>query len=210
MKLAETQEEILQRLKKRGPQTIKILANQLDMTTMGVRQHITDLAQRGLVAKTEETRQTRGRPVHYWQLTANGHARFPDTHAEVGVALIESVRSSQGESGLEQLISAAHAGQLVRYQRALEFAGPELEARLARLAELRSEDGFMAEIRLLPDGWLLIENHCPLIAMATACQSYCQAELTLLQSLLADQATIQRTDHLLSDNRRCAYKIQQF
>lgn len=209
MKLATTQEEILQRLKKRGPQTIKILANQLDITTMGVRQHITDLARHGLVAKTEETRQTRGRPVHYWQLTANGHSRFPDSHAEIGVALIESVRSSQGEAGLGQLVAAAHRGQLERYQQALGQMGPELEARLSRLAELRSEDGFMAEIRLLPDGWLLIENHCPLMAMASACHAYCQAELDLLQSLLADQATIERTDHLLDDNRRCAYKIQR-
>ena len=43
----KTQEILLQRLKTRGPQSVKILSKQLDITTMGVRQHLNELAARG-------------------------------------------------------------------------------------------------------------------------------------------------------------------
>lgn len=65
----------------------------------------------------------------------------------------------------------------------------------------------MAEIRLLPDGWLLIENHCPICAAAESCQQFCRTELALFQQLFAETATVSRVDHLLSGARRCAYKL---
>lgn len=209
MDLAATQQEILQRLKTRGPQSIKILANQLDITTMGVRQHITELAHYGLVAQTEETRQTRGRPVRYWQLTDQGHKHFPDGHAETNLQLIQSIRGSMGAETLDQLVAEGFNPQQQRYSAALELVGSTIEDKLARLAELRSEDGYMAEIRLLPDGWLLIENHCPIYSAASACNAYCHSELEMLQALLTDHASVERIDHALAGSRRCAFKIQR-
>ncbi|MCY4264187.1 MAG: HTH domain-containing protein [Gammaproteobacteria bacterium] len=209
MKLAKTQEKILRQLKTRGPQTIKILANQLDITTMGVRQHIDELTQKGLVIKTGAARQNRGRPVHYWQLTDEGHASFPDRHNQAAVTLIHCLKDELGEHQLETLVGAAHESLHQRYRYELDLCEPELGTKLLRLAQLRTDDGFMAEIRLLPDGWLLIQNHCPQLAMANACQAYCHAELQLFRSLLGEQVSIQRTDHLLNDGRRCAYKIRQ-
>ena len=209
MELAATQQEILQRLKTRGPQSIKILANQLDITTMGVRQHISELSERGLVAQTAETRQTRGRPVHYWQLTELGHQCFPNQHAEANLQLIHSIRESMGETALQELVSGGYHAQQQRYQRILADSGPELENILDTLANLRTADGYMAEIRLSPDGWLLIENHCPIYAAASACQTHCDAELSMLQQLLSEHADVQRTDHAVEGSRRCAFKIKR-
>ena len=62
MEYSKNQEKILQRLKTRGPQSVKIMSNQLDMTTMGVRQHLTELGKKGVVKQTQEEKQTRGRP----------------------------------------------------------------------------------------------------------------------------------------------------
>ena len=58
MQLAKSREQILLLLKTRGPQSVKILSNQLDMTTMGIRQHLADLEQKGLVSQTTEEKQT--------------------------------------------------------------------------------------------------------------------------------------------------------
>ena len=52
---------------------------------MGVRQHLTDLESKGLVAQTQEERQTRGRPVHLWKLSKSGHGRFPDSHSQTAI-----------------------------------------------------------------------------------------------------------------------------
>jgi predicted ArsR family transcriptional regulator len=66
----------------------------------------------------------------------------------------------------------------------------------------------MAELRLTPSGWLLIENHCPIFAAASSCSAFCVAELSLFKQLLEGYATVERSDYLLEGARRCAYRIQ--
>ncbi|MBL4571862.1 MAG: transcriptional regulator [Gammaproteobacteria bacterium] len=207
MELPKSQDRIMHRLKTRGPQSVKILSKQLVMTTMGVRQHLADLEIKGLVGQTQEERQTRGRPVHLWKLSKSGHARFPDSHAQTTIELIDVIRSSQGEESLNQLIASRSDKIAAGYRAQLQSAAPELQAQIERLAQLLSDEGYMAEVRLLPDGWMLIENHCPIFGAATGCQQFCKSELDVFQRLFGDKATVTRTDHLLAGARRCAYKI---
>lgn len=207
MELPQSQDRIMNRLKTRGPQSVKILSKQLDMTTMGVRQHLAELETKGLVAQTQEERQTRGRPVHLWKLSKNGHDRFPDSHSQTTIELIDVIRSALGEETLTQLIDARNDKIEAAYRTQLKNTTPELQQQITRLAELRSDEGFMAEVRLLPDGWMLIENHCPLCTAASNCQQFCDSELELFQRLFEKEASVTRTDHLLAGARRCAYKI---
>ena len=207
MELPKSQDRIMDRLKTRGPQSVKILSKQLDMTTMGVRQHLADLETKGLVGQTQEERQTRGRPVHLWKLSKSGHARFPDSHSQTTIELIDVIRSSLGEESLNRLIDSRSDKIEAAYRAQLDSAAPELQSQIGRLAQLRSEEGYMAEVRLLPDGWMLIENHCPICSAATSCQQFCKSELEVFQRLFENAATVTRTDHLLAGARRCAYKI---
>ena len=108
--------------------------------------------------------------------------------------------------GLDRLVARRETATAEGYARALsDDAG--LEARLARLAALREAEGYMAEWRREADGsYLLTENHCPICAAAAACQGFCRSELELFQSLLAP-ARVDRTEHILADARRCAYRV---
>ncbi len=207
MELSKTQDLIMHRLKTRGPQSVKILSKQLEMTTMGVRQHLADLESKGLVSQTQEERQTRGRPVHLWKLSAQGHGRFPDTHSQTTLELIDVIRTSLGEDSLNRLIDERSSMIEASYKEQLAEAEPGLQQQIECLARLRSEEGYMAEVRLLPDGWMLIENHCPICSAATSCQQFCKSELDIFIRLFENKATVERTDHLLSGARRCAYKI---
>ena len=174
---------------------------------MGVRQHLADLQQKAYVSQTQEERQTRGRPVHLWKLAEKGHQQFPDTHSQVSLELIDVIRSRFGEESLNQLIDHRSARIQDHYQGELDASGDKLEDKITRLCELRSAEGYMAEVRLLPDGWLLIENHCPICAAAESCQQFCRSELAMFQHLLTDLAAVDRVDYLLAGARRCAYKI---
>lgn len=207
MELPKSQDRIMQRLKTRGPQSVKILSKQLDMTTMGVRQHLAELESKGLVGQTQEERQTRGRPVHLWKLSAAGHGRFPDTHSQTTIEIIDVIRSTLGEQSLYQLIAQRSDKIEAQYREQLGTIAPELQLQIEKLAQLRSDEGYMAEVRLLPDGFMLIENHCPICTAATSCQQFCETELDLFQRLFEDRAIVTRTDHLLAGARRCAYKI---
>ncbi len=63
--------------------------------------------------------------------------------------------------------------------------------------------------RLEQDGedWLLIEDHCPICAAAQTCQGFCRAELRIFQEVIGTQATVTREEHLLSNARRCVYRV---
>jgi predicted ArsR family transcriptional regulator len=83
-----------------------------------------------------------------------------------------------------------------------------LEQRLEGLAAKRTDEGYMAEIQSLEDGsFLLIENHCPICAAATACTGLCRQELEVFQTVLGQDAVIARTEHIVAGERRCVYQV---
>lgn len=204
--MAETStDRILFLLKTRAPLSANDLARDLGITAMGVRQHLAGLKAEDLVDFADE-RHSVGRPKRLWRLTDKAQARFPDTHAQVAVDLIDAAGRLFGADGLGRLIAARETETLTRYRQELE-GSRTLTKRLRRLAELRRSEGYMAEVEALGDGsYLLIENHCPICAAARACKGFCRSEMEIFRSLLPD-ATVERTDHILVGARRCVYRI---
>jgi predicted ArsR family transcriptional regulator len=198
-------ERLLGVIKRRGPQRIADLAAALRITAEAARQQIIRLAAEGLVVSETERRGV-GRPTRRWSLTGRGHARFPDTHAELTLCLIDAVRAKLGEEALERLIVAREEQSRNDYAAALAGART-LAERLARLTKVRSREGYMAEWRKVAGGYLLVENHCPICAAATACQGFCRAELDVFRAVLGAGVSIERTDHIVAGARRCAYRI---
>jgi predicted ArsR family transcriptional regulator len=175
------------------------------MTSMGARQHLTALEADGWVGFSDEARG-RGRPIRLWHLTEQAWQRFPDTHSELTLQLIDDVQQLFGESGLDQLIARREQQMLSRYQARL--TQPALADRLTALKELRSREGYMADMSQEEDGsWLWWESHCPICAAARACRGFCRSELALFRQLLAP-AGVEREQYLLEGDRRCLYRIR--
>jgi predicted ArsR family transcriptional regulator len=198
-------QRLLLLLKTRGPLPSADLGAALGITGEAARQQLLKLGEEGLVEAGSEARGV-GRPLQTWRLTDAGNARFPDTHAELTVQLIATVRNVLGEAALEQIIAAREAETRDAYASALAGVG-DLGERVARLAELRAREGYMAEWRDEGDSFLLIENHCPICAAATICQGFCRAELDIFRSVLGNAAQIVREEHILAGARRCVYRI---
>lgn len=123
------------------------------------------------------------------------------------LSLINSVKEAFGDAGLEQLLDVRTRDQVNAYQALMPIQEP-LQQKLEALATLRTEEGYMAQIQSLDDGsFLLIENHCPICAAATACTGLCARELEIFQSVLGQGVIIERTEHILAGARRCAYRV---
>jgi predicted ArsR family transcriptional regulator len=198
-------ERMLGLIKRRGPQRVADLAAALSITSEAARQQLVRLAEDGLVVGAVE-RGGLGRPAQLWALTAAGEARFPDAHAELTVRLIEAVRSELGEAALDQLIVARERDSRRLYAEEMDGAA-DLAERVARLAAIRTREGYLAEWWPLDDGFMLVENHCPICAAATACRGFCRAELEVFQETLGPQVRVERTEHIPLGARRCAYRI---
>jgi predicted ArsR family transcriptional regulator len=200
-----TAESILLRMKTLGPARTGELAAWLGVTRQATRDHLLKLAAEGLVEHAT-TRGGVGRPRQTWSLTAKGHGRFPDTHAQMTVELIEAIRGEFGEAGLGRLVSRREQAMAAQYEQALRGAR-SLKQRLERLARLRSAEGYMAEVtRRGDDSYVIAENHCPICAAAAACQGFCRSELALFARLLAP-ARVERIEHALAGSRRCSYLV---
>lgn len=203
--MRSTADHILLLLKSKGPAQTRTLAEACGITRQAARLQMERLAAEALVEHITE-RAGVGRPRRSWSLTAKGHQRFPDTHAQMTVELIEAVREEFGAAGLDRLVARRERAMETDYRAALDGANG-LEARLERLAELRRGEGYMAEWSRRDDGgYLFVENHCPICAAAAACQGFCRSELTLFEMMLAP-ARVERIEHLLAGARRCAYAV---
>lgn len=202
----KAKDQILHLLKMGGAQTAVALAEQLQVSPMAVRQHLQALKAEQWVTYREERRPT-GRPVKQWQLTEQSGERFPDSHADLMLDLLRGVETLFGSDGLAQLIADRCQRQIQSYREQL-ISMTHWQERVAAIAQLRSQEGYMAEVIEQPnDVLLLVENHCPICSAAQACQGLCNAELAVFRAVLGDMATVERVEHLIAGDRRCTYQI---
>jgi predicted ArsR family transcriptional regulator len=203
----KTRRAITKLLKTEGPSGSAQLAERLGLTAMAVRQHLYALQREGLVT-AEERPVPIGRPAKFWRLTRDADRLFPEAYAELSVALIDSVKDAFGDEGLERVLTSRCARQRVDYGKRIKRGDP-LQKKLQELAKVRTEEGYMAEIRAEGGGgFLLIENHCPICAAANACQGFCATELDLFRSVLGPGVTIERAEHIISGDHRCVYRVR--
>jgi predicted ArsR family transcriptional regulator len=203
-----TRRAIVQLLKQEGGLDAEALAADLEITAMAVRQHLYALQAEQLVTYQEESRPM-GRPAKIWQLTTAADRLFPDGYAELTLSLLNSVKAAFGEAGLDRLLEIRTQQQLDGYSQQLK-GKRSLKQRLNKLVEIRTNEGYMAEVQAQAGGsFLLIENHCPICAAATVCIGLCAKELEVFQSILGEEINIQRVEHIIAGERRCAYQISQ-
>lgn len=192
-------------LKTRGALTAGEISKELGITTEGARLQLLKLTEEGLIESTHESKGV-GRPTQYFRLSELGNKGFPDTHAELTVKLIQQIKETLGDEALQTVISAGEQQAKQRYAQQLNQAS-SLEERIRQLTEIRSREGYMAEYTKEDNGYLLIENHCPICAAAQVCQGFCTSELNTFKFVLGEDVNITRVNHIIAGDRRCAYKI---
>ncbi|NVJ55194.1 MAG: hypothetical protein HWE19_02400 [Vibrionaceae bacterium] len=111
-----------------------------------------------------------------------------------------------GVEGLQKVVDEREEKTYQLYASELEKCST-LEQKLARLVELRQQEGYMAELEEKSEQFFLIENHCPICKAAKRCPSLCQSELNIFQRLLGEQYLVTRREHIVSGERRCVYNI---
>jgi len=201
-------ERVLMALKMHGAMSAAALGNMLGTTGEAARQQLARLAEERLVVATSQASGV-GRPTQRWTLTPAAQARFPDTHAGLTVQLLDIIRSSLGQDALDTMISTREDITRNAYETALADS-LSLRDKVATLVQLRSAEGYMADWREEADGTIvLVENHCPICAAATACQGFCRAELDVFRAVLGPSAEVTRTEHIVSGGRRCTYSIRE-
>ncbi len=207
---AETRRTILHHLKMNGAKTASAMAREFGLTAMAVRLHLYDLEKQGVVSARSEAKG-RGRPSKFWHLTEKADAAFPDSHRDLAVELLGAARDAFGDDGVAKLVENRGRAQKERYGTVLRRQ-KTLPGKLKALAKLRTDEGYMAEAHKAEgskNDWLFIENHCPICTVAKDCTGLCVNELEVFQDVLGTDYSVSRAEHIVSGDRRCAYRISR-
>jgi DeoR family transcriptional regulator, suf operon transcriptional repressor len=203
--LPPTRRALLIALRKRGEARAEDLAEQLDITVGGVRQHLQGLAAGDLVAHREE-RAGPGRPRHVYRLGAAAEALFPRSYGELTVELLDYI----GDEDPELVARAFERRRRARVERTMErLAGLDFDARVAEVTRVLDEDGYLAEVEALDDGSFRVREHnCAILAVAQRYGHACGAELAFLREVLPD-AEVTRVSHILTGATACTYEVRR-
>src|SRR5262249_6041854 len=141
----KTRRAIVRLLKQEGALDSAALARRLKLTPMAIRQHLYELQREKLVS-AEERPVPLGRPAEHWQLTRDADRLFPDAYAEVTLALIGAMGQTLDGPTMQRVLDARAAAQRAAYVKRIKPGDP-LARKLRELARVRSEEGYMAEVR---------------------------------------------------------------
>ena len=203
--LAPTRRQILESLKKRGELGADDLAEQLDLTTSGIRQHLVGLTSDGLVAH-RQVREGPGRPKHCYHLTAAADALFPRAYSDLTNELLGY--ASDDDPELVERLFDRRRKRRVDDARA-RLAGKTFEEKVEELAHILDEDGYLADFEVRPDGtYLITEHNCAILGVARRYGQACSSEIGFLREALPE-ATIERIQHMISGAHSCAYQVTQ-
>ncbi len=198
-----TRREILSLIKRRGPMTVQELSRSLEITPMGVRQHLAILERDGLI-QSNGTRRGQGRPSRIYTITLEGDKVFPRTYEQVATSLLDDLKALGGEARVDEVLEFRRKRQLEQYRE--RMAGTDFPRRITVLAEIRNEEGYLAELQQPDkDTFVLTEHNCPVRAVADAHRRVCACERALFADALGGDVT--RTDHILSGAPHCRYVI---
>jgi predicted ArsR family transcriptional regulator len=202
----DTKRKLLHLLKVQGELPVDDMARSVGVTLMAVRKHVACLERDGLLQSRLEKRP-KGRPRYVYSLTPAASSLFPQSYAELITVILDDIREQGGPREVRALFECRARKMAARYSLRLQDCST-LEEKVAALAELRAEEGFMASYRRDEDGLLLEQHNCPLLQVAEANHEACATEIDMFRQLLGDEADVHREHWMAGGDGVCSYRIE--
>jgi DeoR family suf operon transcriptional repressor len=146
-----------------------------------------------------------GRPRSRWSLTANGLALFPRAYGQLTAELLGYLEADDPDLVdrlFEQRRRRRTEATLARLR------DRSFDQRVAELARVLDEDGYLADAERLDDGsWRITEHNCAITDVARRFGQACTSELQFLRDALPD-ADVERVAHMIAGAHVCAYAVR--
>ena len=199
---------VLYAVRRRGEATAEQVAEQLDITVSGARQHLSALARDGLVETAEQPSPAtqRGRRTLVYSATTAADAYFPKAYGELTNELLGYVADTDREL-LDELFAKRRQHRIESARERLA-SKRTLSARVAELTRILDEDGYLASWeKVAPRVFRIVEHNCAIWAVAERYGQACTSELEFIRTVL-DGADVERVEHMVAGARRCAYEVR--
>ena len=194
--------QILLEIKKSQPITAKSLGMLFGVSANAVRRHLKELEAEGLVHFGREQHGL-GAPAFMYRLTEQGEALFPNGYRDALTELLDQIASKDGRDAVTLMFEQRYAQLALRLRAELEVASQE--GRLAVVARVLTEAGYMAEWHETDGVFHLAEHNCAMRAVVDRYPEICAVEERFLKDVLG--AEVERQAHIVRGCNACEYAI---
>ena len=199
---------VLYAVRRIGDATVDEIAEALDMTVSGARQHLTALTEHGLVRTAELPRAggRRGRPQFSYAVTELADALFPKAYGALTNELLGYLDDEDGTT-VDRLFARRRDTRIANAMQRLTTKR-SLRTKVTELALILDEDGYIATAEVIGrNHFRVVEHNCAIAAVARRYGQACASELEFIRTVLPE-AVVERTQHLVAGDRHCAYDIR--
>ena len=204
--VSAAQRSVLYAVRRRGEATVTDVAEMLDMTPSGARQHLTGLADAGLLEAGEAARVPgqQGRTERIYCIAPAAEPLFPRAYGELTNQLLGYVpagavaaafehRRDDRIDGARRPVWPASAASPPR--------SPSWRRSSTRTATWRRSS------RSADGAYRIAERNCAIFAVAREHPQACSTELEFLRAALPE-ADIERVTHMMAGAHSCSYEIR--
>ncbi len=200
-----TRQIILSLIKRHRERTVSEIAVELKVTEMAVRRHLQGLENDGLIQARLE-KQSMGRPSYKYYLTEAGEESFPRNYGSLSLEFLKDLEALNGNKVIEELFEKRRERLEQKYQQLVQGT---LEERVAALAKIQDESGYMVEWNQTDeDTFQFVEYNCPIAKVAKDYHVACSCEQKLFQNLLQTE-NITRETCAAKEDSACVYTIKK-
>jgi predicted ArsR family transcriptional regulator len=198
-----TRERILFLLKKRGPLSIDDLSRQMGITPMGIRQHLISLERKGFVDYVAR-RYGVGRPAFLYKLTEKADDLFPKAYYKFMLTTLKELEKNEGRDKVDEIFRWRKEKILKERKDSLSDK-KSLQDRVYALKDLLEADGYLVDLDMDDNNFILKEFNCPIAKVATEFREACKYELQIYRELLRKDIT--RQECIVEGSPSCTYII---
>ena len=198
-----TKNSIIILLKKSGGMTIEELSKGIEITPMGIRQHLISLEKKGVVTYTAK-RQGIGRPGFIYKLTEMADTLFPKSYDNFAVETLRDIEKNDGRSKIDEIFRWRSERTFRQRKEALRDK-KNISELVNGLKEILQSEGHLVELEISNGSYHLKQYNCPINKIAFEYDEACSHELQMYKDLL--NCDIQRLQSITEGGQACTYVI---
>ncbi len=198
-----TRKRILLLLKKTGGMTTEELSKALNITPMGIRQHLLALERKGLVSY-ETKRHGIGRPGYIYKITEKADSLFPKNYDKFILQIFEEIEKREGKKKIAELFRW-RKDTLLQNLKATINGTKDTRQRLLNLASILEQEGYIVDFVEEKDSYQLRQYNCPISMISRKYRESCKTELEFYKELIGNG--VQRISCISDGAPACIYSV---
>jgi len=198
-----TREKIILLLKKHGPMPIEKLSKELNITSMGIRQHLLSLERKGLIDYVTNKKGI-GRPAFLYKLTQNADSLFPKAYHTFIIDTLKDIENNEGRDKVDEIFKWRRM-RLIKDTRDLLSDKTGFAEKVYGLRDLLETKGYIVELDEDENAYTLKEFNCPISQVALEYHEACKHELQFYREILGKE--VKRQECLSEGDVSCTYNI---